>query len=200
MGVGEIGMNVVIVGGSLPYPPTAGNRIRTLNLTVRLADRHRITYIYHRGGDPAESRSAAAYLREHGVETVGVDHAVPPKSGPAFYARLAANLTSPLPYSVVTHVGPGMRAAVRSFAETHAVDLWQAEGAPYFEALRGLDGVRKVLMAHNVESQIWERYRETEGRRLRKWYIPRQWRKFERFEREAFAEATRVVVVSDEDA
>ena len=93
-----------------------------------------------------------------------------------------------------------MRDAVRSFAETQAVDLWQAEGAPYFEALRGLAGVRKVLMAHNVESQIWERYHETEARPLRKWYIARQWRKFERFEREAFAEATRVVAVSDEDA
>ncbi len=193
-------MNVVIVGGSLPYPPTAGNRIRTLNLTLRLAARHRITYIYHRGGDLEELRSAAAYLGEHGVETLGVDHAVPPKSGPAFYARLAANLASPLPYSVATHIGPEMRRAVRSFAETHAVDLWQAEGAPYFEALRGLAGVRKVLMAHNVESRIWERYHETEGRRLKKWYIARQWRKFERFEREAFAEATRVVVVSDEDA
>ena len=102
-------MNVVIVGGSLPYPPTAGNRIRTLNLTLRLATRHRITYIYHRGGDPEESRSAAAYLREHGVETLGVDHAVPAKSGPAFYARLAANLASPLPYSVATHIGPEMR-------------------------------------------------------------------------------------------
>ena len=167
---------------------------------MRLAARHRITYIYHRGGDPEESRTAAAYLREHGVETLGVDHAVPPKSGPAFYARLAANLASPLPYSVATHVGPEMRDAVRSFAETQAVDLWQAEGAPYFEALRGLAGARKVLMAHNVESQIWQRYHETEARPLRKWYIARQWRKFERFEREAFAEATRVVVVSDEDA
>ncbi|MEJ7637200.1 MAG: glycosyltransferase [Singulisphaera sp.] len=193
-------MNVVIVGGSLPYPPTAGNRIRTLNLTLRLAARHRITYVYHRGGDPEESRSAAAYLREHGVETLGVDHEVPPKSGPAFYARLAANLASPLPYSVATHIGPEMRRAVRSLAETRAVDLWQAEGAPYFEALRGLAGARKLLMAHNVESQIWERYHETEGRRLRKWYIARQWRKFERFERQACAEATRVVVVSDEDA
>ena len=193
-------MNVVIAGGSLPYPPTAGNRIRTLNLTLRLAARHRITFVYHRGSDPEESRTAAAYLRERGVETLGVDHAVPAKSGPAFYARLAANLASPLPYSVATHIGPEMRRAVRSLAESQAVDLWQAEGAPYFEALRGLAGVRKVLMAHNVESQIWGRYHETEGRPLRKWYIARQWRKFERFEREAFAGSTRVVVVSDEDA
>ncbi len=193
-------MNVVMVVGSLPYPPTAGNRIRTLNLALRLAARHQITFIYHRGGDPEESRSAADYLRGHGIETLGVDHAVPPQSGLAFYARLAANLASPLPYSVASHVGPEMRAAVRSFAATHAVDLWQSEAAPYFEALRPLAGARKVLMAHNVESLIWERYHETENRRLRKWYIAGQWRKFERFERAAFADATRVVVVSDEDA
>ena len=79
-------------------------------------------------------------------------------------------------------------------------DLWQAEGSAYFEAIRGLPGARKIVMAHNVETLIWERYHETETRALRRWYIARQWRKYERFERRAFAEATRVVAVSEEDA
>ena len=76
------------------------------------------------------------------------------------------------------------------------MDLWQAEWAAGVAALRGLPGARMVVMAHNVETLIWERYRENEPERLRRWYIAAQCRKFERFERRAFAEANRVVTVS----
>jgi glycosyltransferase involved in cell wall biosynthesis len=193
-------MNVTIVGGNLPYPPNAGNRVRTLSLTLRLARAHRISLLYHRSDDPVADREASAYLGDHGVETIGVDRAIPPKTGPAFYARLAANLVSPLPYSVVTHNSPALVRAISRHAARSPVDLWQAEWTPYMKSMRGLVGAPKVVMAHNVESQIWQRYHETERRPHKKWYIARQWRKFERFERRAFAEATRVVAVSDEDA
>jgi glycosyltransferase involved in cell wall biosynthesis len=55
-------------------------------------------------------------------------------------------------------------------------------------------------MAHNVESQIWQRYYENELNPLKRWYIGRQWRKFERFERRVFQAVDRVVAVSREDA
>src|SRR5947209_20352493 len=93
-------LRVTIVDEELPYPPTSGKRIRTLNLLLRLARRHRLTYLCHRNADPEEARVAAAYLADHGVHTVVVDRVVPPRSGVRFYARLAANLLSPLPYSV----------------------------------------------------------------------------------------------------
>src|SRR5438270_14049943 len=89
-------LHIVIVDEELPYPPTSGKRIRTLNLLLRLAGRHRLTYLCHRNADAGEARRAAGYLEGHGVETVVVDRAVPPKAGPLFYARLAANLLSPL--------------------------------------------------------------------------------------------------------
>src|SRR5271166_1752810 len=98
VGVGPL--NVAMVDEELPYPPTSGKRIRTLNLTLRLAKRHRLTYLCHRNADAAEARNAAAFFEDHGIQTVVIDRVVPPKSGPAFYARLATNLLSPLPYSV----------------------------------------------------------------------------------------------------
>lgn len=192
-------MNVVIVGGSLPYPANAGNRVRTLNLTIRLARRHRITYIFQRTRGVATGE-AEAFLRDHGVATHGVDHTVPAKSGPAFYARLAANLASPLPYSVSSFCGPAVLRGVAEYAARHEVDLWQAEGSPYFEPMRGLRGARRVLMAHNVESLIWERSHAVEGNPVKRWYIGQQWAKYEWFERRAFAESSRVVAVSHEDA
>src|SRR5262249_52472905 len=57
-----------------------------------------------------------------------------------------------------------------------------------------------LVIAHNVESLIWQRYHETETNPLKRWYIGRQWRKFERFERWAVGEADHTVAVSPDDA
>lgn len=193
-------MNVTIVAGNLPYPPNAGNRVRTLNLTLRLAKWHRISFLYHRSRDPVADREGAEFLGDHGVNTVGIDKSIPAKSGPAFYARLAANLASPYPYSVATHNSPALVRAIARHAGRNSVDLWQAEWIPYMKSMGVLGSVPKVVMAHNVESQIWQRYHETESHIHKKWYIARQWRKFTQFEQSYFSEATRVVAVSDEDA
>ncbi len=193
-------LRVVLVDEELPYPPTSGKRIRTLNLTLRLAQRHRLTYVCHRNADAEEARAAAAFFAENGIETIVVDRAVPPKSGPRFYLRLAANLLSPLPYSVTSHTSRALRRALAEEAALEPVDVWHCEWTPYAEALRGIAGDRRVVIAHNVESVIWQRYYETETNPLRRWYIGRQWRKFRRFERRVLGEVERTVAVSAVDA
>jgi polysaccharide biosynthesis protein PslH len=193
-------MNVAIVDGDVAYPPSNGKRLRTLNLMLRLARRHRITYIARCNGGPEQMKQAAAFLGDHGVETVLVDHPIPRKKGLGFYARLAANLLSPLPYSAASFDSPQLRQAVQEFEERQSVDIWQFEWTPFLGLLRRPERARRVLMAHNVDSLIWQRYHETERRPLRRWYIHDQWKKFERYERRRFAEADRVVTVSDDDA
>jgi glycosyltransferase involved in cell wall biosynthesis len=193
-------LRVVIVDEELPYPPTSGKRIRTLNLTLRLARRHGITYLCHRNEDEGEARRAKAYFADQGIKTVVVDRPVPPRSGLEFYARLAANLLSALPYSVWSHRSRAMRDAVARHAADHCVDLWHCEWTPYAAVLDQLAGVRRLIMAHNVESLIWRRYAETENNPLKRWYIRRQWGKFRRFEQRVSGEADQVVAVSDADA
>ena len=193
-------MNVAIVDGDVAYPPSSGKRLRTLNLMLRLARRHRITYIARCSGGADEVKQAAAFLRDNGVEPVLVDHPVPPKKGPAFYARLAANLLSPLPYSAASHDSPRLRQAVQEHEARHPVDLWQFEWSPFLNLLARPERARRVLIAHNVDSLIWQRYHETERSPLKRWYVRGQWRKFERFEKQTFAAADRVVTVSDDDA
>jgi glycosyltransferase involved in cell wall biosynthesis len=195
----DAALNIAVVDEELPYPAITGKRIRTLNLLRRLAPRHRITYLCHRNADKTEARQAEDYFQSLGIETVMVDRAVPPKSGPLFYARLAANLLSALPYSVATHTSRALRQALEAHAACNRVDLWHCEWTPYAGLLRGLPGPR-LVMAHNVESQIWQRYHETEANFARRWYIGRQWHKFVRFERQAVREASLFVAVSDEDA
>jgi glycosyltransferase involved in cell wall biosynthesis len=85
------------------------------------------------------------------------------------------------------------------------VDVWHCEWTPYAQVLRDafapeLDELRWTVMAHNVESLIWRRYAEAEVNPVKRWYVRRQWWKFERFERWAYSAATAPVAVSRDDA
>jgi glycosyltransferase involved in cell wall biosynthesis len=188
-----------MIDEELPYPPVSGKRIRTLSLTQRLARRHRLTYVAHRNAHPEEARLAADHFARLGIRTIVVERSVPAKSGPTFYARLAANLLSPLPYSVAAHTSREMTAALAQLAAEETIDLWHCEWTPYVHSLRALSG-RRVVMAHNVESVIWQRYHETETNALKRWYIGTQWRKFQHFERQALACADLTIAVSELDA
>ncbi len=193
-------MNVAIVDGDLSYPPSSGKRLRTLNLMLRLARRYRVTYIARCHGGPDEAKRAETFLGGNGIATRIVNHPLPRKTGIAFYGRLAGNLLSPQPYSVASHDSPLLRRAVEEHEAGGGVDLWQFEWTPFLNMLRRPLSARRVLMAHNVDSLIWRRYYETERNPLKRWFVHGQWRKFERFEKWAFAEADCVVTVSEEDA
>lgn len=193
-------LHVAIVDEELPYPANSGKRIRTLNLLLPLAKRHRLTYIAHASAEPDETAQAIAYFRSQGIEPVLVDRRLPGKKGLGFFGRLLLNLVSPLPYSVQVHNSPRLQQAIRDFGRTCSVDLWHCEWTPYAESLRIASPGPWVAVAHNVESLIWQRYCETETSRCKRWYIRRQWKKFERFERRVFREAADVIAVSEADA
>lgn len=194
------GLHVAIVDEELPSPLNSGKRIRTFELISRLAKQHRITYLCHRNADPDEGRQAEHAFRALGIEPIVVDRTVPPRAGARFYARLAANLASPLPYSVASHMSAALHTAIHRLNSRERIDLWQAEWTPYAKPLIDAKLAPRLIMAHNIESQIWKRYFEHERNPLRKRYIGHQWRKFERFERRAFAHANQVVTVSEADA
>ena len=194
-------MKIVIIDGDVSYPATSGKRLRTLHLMLRAACRHEITYIGRCAADSEEARTAPAFLRRHGIEPILVHHPVPQKSGPAFYARLAASaLFSPRPYSVGSHYSVPMRQVLRDYAARHTPDLWQFEWAPYLDLLDADIPGPRLVIAHNVDTLIWQRYYETARGLLKRAFLKQQWRKFERFERSAFHRADRVVAVSDADA
>jgi glycosyltransferase involved in cell wall biosynthesis len=193
-------MRVVIVDGDLSYPPTSGKRLRTLHLMLRQARRHQITYVGRCDADNPEAGRAVEFLRDHGIEPVLVPHPVPRKSGPRFYARLAASLWSPLPYSVAAHDSVPLRRALHQHAERSPVDLWQFEWLPYLRFLGNVSPAPRLVVAHNVDTLLWQRYHGAARGLARRWFLKRQWQRFERFERHNFPKASKVVAVSAEDA
>lgn len=198
-------LRVVVIDEEVPFPLTSGKRLRTFHLLTRLATRHDILLLAHRNADEAEVAPACEAFRERGIEVRALPHSVPPRHGPAFYARLLANLASPLPYSVTSHTSPDLVRAVRALAAERPVDLWHCEWTPYAHVLRralgpALDRAAWLVMAHNVESRIWERYFQSESQPLQRAFLWNQWIKYRRFERSAYAAAPMSVAVSDEDA
>ena len=74
-------MHVAVLDGDVSYPMTSGKRLRTLNLLLKAAKRHRITYIGRCAPGSEEARVAPTFLRDHGIEPILVEHPVAQKSG-----------------------------------------------------------------------------------------------------------------------
>src|SRR5262245_15739488 len=192
-------MNVNVVSEWLPYPATSGGQIRTLNLLLRLADRHRITLVCrgHVGGQG--DAASVAYLKDRGIDTLVVDQPRP-RNRLRWYAALATNVLRAKPHAVASHNSPAVRSVVRRLVRQNGVDLWQFEWLAYLDALPRTHGQRTLLMAPNVESLLWQRHYEAAPATFRRWYLRQQWQKYERVEGKAFASAGQVVVVSEADA
>jgi glycosyltransferase involved in cell wall biosynthesis len=193
-------MNVTVVDCDLSYPPTSGKRLRTLHLLLPLASRHRITYLGRSDGDQDAERQAGEYLRDHGIEPLFVRHRVPAKSGWGVYGRLLANLLSPLPYAAVAFNSRNLTRTIQDHVARGGTDLWQFEWLPYVAAFPSRSGRPAVLNAHNVDSQIWQRYAGTTRSPWKKWFFRQQWKKQESLERNLLPRYRAVVAVSQPDA
>lgn len=189
-------MKILVLDEEFPYPLNTGKRIRSFNLITRLADRHQIQYLAY-GSDDAEASEA---VRDSGITPVTVDRRPHRKSGSAFYMRLAANLFSALPYIVTSHYSRCFARAMEQVLEDFRPDLILCEWTPYAFFARNVPGIRKVIVAHNIESRIWQRYLENERNPLKRWYIGQQLTKVEKFERNAFRWVDGATAVSVEEA
>ncbi len=193
-------MKVVVVDWDVTFPMNSGKRLRTLNLMLQLADRHEITYFSRGDGNSSEGLEAQKFLTDHGIKTVFANIPVTGKKTWHYYPRLAISVFMKNPFSVNAHVSPRFAMSLQDFASTHEVDLWQLEWTPYVDMLQGISPLRTIVVAHNVDTLIWQRYHETESNPVRRWFIKNQWQKFKRYEQEVYNRTDSVVAVSEDDA
>lgn len=182
-------MKILVVDEEFPFPLNTGKRIRTFNLIDRLAKRHEVIYLCRENGINFEVESPVTIRK--------IPSPVPKKAGVMFYGRLALNLTSRLPYIVSSHYSDDFEHETLKLAQE--VDVVHCEWTPYAWSMRKLFPCPSVLVTHNVESQIWERYYKNENNPVKKFYIYQQWQKLVRFEKWACKQFSQVTAVSEED-
>ncbi len=188
-------LRVLVLDEWVPYPPDTGKRIRTWHLLRRLASRHEIALLCY--GDSGDE--AAAALRAAGISlhTVGP---LPNLGTWRLYLSLAVNLFSRYPYSVSKHYSRGFENCLRRILGDKQFDLVHCEWTPYARFLRAANGLPSLIMAHNVESQIWFRRAEHSPNILHRSFFALQAQKMEAFEQAHLRNAEVVATVTSLDA
>lgn len=188
-------MKILILDEEFPYPTNTGKRTRSFNLYSRLAKIYSVRYIGY-GVDGSESADA---LTKAGLEQVAVATTIQAKEGFRFYLKLLENILSPLPYIVTSHYSRCYQDAVNISLRDFNPDVIICEWTPYVQYVKHVTSVKIIVSTHNVEADIWQRYSENESSRLKRWYILKQWRKVELFERDALRHVSAATAVSQLD-
>ena len=116
-----------------------------------------------------------------------------------FYAELALNLVSKLPYAISKYESAEMRRQVRKLTREHQCDVVVCDFlAPAVNMPASLS-CPTVLFQHNVEAMIWQRHYEMQDNPVKKGYLWAQWRKMRSYELQTCRAFDCVIAVSAED-
>lgn len=190
-------MRILWLKTELLHPIDKGGRIRTYNMLRALCREHEVTYLTLDDGTAAPD--AVERAGEYCHQLVRVPFATAPKRSARFFAELAGNAVSPLPYAVAKYRSPAMRDAVRR-AVAAGTDVVVCDFLfPSVNVPDGL-GVPTVLFQHNVEAMIWQRHAEVAGNPVKRAYMTEQWRRMRRHEGAECRRFDHVVAVSPQDA
>jgi sugar transferase (PEP-CTERM/EpsH1 system associated) len=189
-------VRILWIKTELLHPVDKGGRIRTYQMLKALARAHAVTYLTLDDGTAAPD--AAARAREYSTELVVVPFQAPAKGTARFFADLASNLVSPLPYVIARYHSSGLAAQVSALAPHQ--DLIVCDFLSPSASVSDHIARAAVLFQHNVEAMIWERHASVPQNPLRRAYMRLQWRRMQRFEARTCARFRRVIAVSEQDA
>jgi sugar transferase (PEP-CTERM/EpsH1 system associated) len=181
----------------LLHPVDKGGKIRTYHMLKELKRDHRVTYLTL--DDGSADRDARERASEYCDELVCVPHQQREKFSTGFYAELALNLVSSLPYAIKKYESSGMKREISDRLGSGEFDVLVCDFlAPAVNVPRQL-GCPAILFQHNVEAMIWKRHYEVQTNPAKKAYLYGQWRKMLAFEREMCRSFDSVVAVSRDD-
>jgi sugar transferase (PEP-CTERM/EpsH1 system associated) len=190
-------LRVLFVAKRFPYPADTGGKIRTARLLEQLSRRLDITLISnveHPKDDPYLSEVDKLCAR---FEPVAWQEKA--RGSVGFYVRVLRRLGSPYPVSVAGDYSRPFAERIRACLARDRYDLLVCDFVqPSINIDAGI-GVPVLLFQHNVESMIFERHAQTAASAPLRWFWRSQWRKMERFEREACQRFAGVVAVSEAD-
>ena len=191
-------MRILWLKTELLHPVDKGGKIRTYQMLRALKREHRVTYLTL--DDGTASADAPEGAEEYCHELARVPHRTREKFSAGFYAELAANLVSPLPYFMKKYESREMRREVETRATAQDFDVLVCDFLNPAVNVPAKLPVPTVLFQHNVEAMIWRRHYEVQTNPLKREYLYGQWRKAFAYERAACRRFDAVVAVSRDDA
>lgn len=188
-------MRLLWLKTNLLHPVDTGGKIRTYYMLRELKQRHHVTYLAL--DDGTASPDAADRAAEYCHDLIRVPHRTSSKFSLRFFAELARNLGSPLPYAVEKYRSSefGIQIAREQLkADVVVCDFLFPSVNVQEPLLRP-----SVLFQHNVEAVIWRRHAETQRNRLLRGLFLAQWRRMREFELAACQQYDAIVAVSPQD-
>ncbi len=191
-------MKILWLKTELLHPVDKGGKIRSYHLLKQLKKNHQITYLTL--DDGAAPPDAVASASEYCHELIRIPHATREKFSAGFYAELAANIVSPLPYAIRKYKSEQMAKAIADADARQNFDVIICDFlAPAVNLPSKLQSP-VVLFQHNVEAEIWRRHYEIQTNPVKRRYLYWQWRKMQKFEGKACRRMDRVIAVSEADS
>jgi|GEM_PF-39802 len=190
-------LNVLFLAKRFPYPMDTGGKIRTGMLLEHLRSDLDVTLVSNI--EPGKDGPHLGRVDRLCVEFHGVPWREPTKYSLGFYWRVARRLFSRYPVTVINDYSAPLAAALRDLVSTRHYDLIVCDFVQPSLNLHGIAGPPRLLFQHNVESMIWKRHALACRHPVLRLFWLEQWRKMERFEREACRRFTGVVAVSEAD-
>lgn len=180
-------MKILMITHILPFPPHGGCRIRNFNLIKQAASKHELHLVtfYRKAHSKTEQKVAEAtaeikkFCKEVHVYPIEAEH-----NKFKYYSTLLFNLFSGDPYSAAIYHSKSMINKVKEMIDRYKYDVVEIGEIGMLNYARLVPGIPKLLVHHNVESQLLAR-RATVANPLAKWYLNLQAKRTERFEKEA---------------
>jgi sugar transferase (PEP-CTERM/EpsH1 system associated) len=173
------------------WPASNGARLREFHFLRALGSRWDVTYLYLE--DPAGPKLTAADL-PFCREIIGV-----PKPVTYGLFNLARGIAGRWPLPVLNYGSKDMRAAVESALRKRDYDLVHLDSIHMVRAESIAGSSRCVYNWHNIESEVMERYSQSERNQAKAWYARRTAKKMETLERSILASARGHVVCSERE-
>jgi glycosyltransferase involved in cell wall biosynthesis len=178
-------------------PVHSGGDIRSYNITRQLSRRHELTFLSYYDGKPD-----AEYEQQLVACFPGAVCVCAGKADTSSFARgvdYVAHLPSPYPYAVGRFGSAPVRQKLSDWYQQRRFDVAICD---FLDAAVNFPReltFPSVLFQHNVESEIWRRYAETESNPLKRQVYAVEFRKMLRYERNAVRKFHHVIAVSDHD-
>lgn len=193
LGTTPLRPRVLFMCARLPFPLDSGGKQRTFHLLTALSRGFDVTLLtFTSGTEPARYPRELAELCSEivTVHNPHIDQAAP--------RLLLDSLVHGMPFTTLKYTSPQMRAEVVRLTTETRFDLLhidQLQMAQYVEAARG---VPKILNAHNIESQLWQRHVDNHGGPMRAMFSWQQ-RLVAAMEKRACEDVDSVIACSKED-